>query len=301
MKKFVVLLAALAATTAHAGVSPPPDATLTVTGAKIDRKEVRRKVTDFLRQTTVVPEAGQYARRNAGYCPAVVGIDRAYVERVKAQIAAAGRAAGLPDPRPRCAPDLTVIFTADADHLMRLIRKRRPHLLTEWSAARTGELFDNGRPVRWWYAIGSSLPGGGSVGDNIASGPTGTEAGLNGMTGTSTAKVYSSSLIETNIQVDLEGTYVIVDVNKATGFALDSVASYAAMVSFAQIKGFKDFNGFPSILALFSPGLDKARAPTGLTEWDKAYLHALYSIPPNREAWIQRTRLTGEMMRALAP
>jgi hypothetical protein len=297
----VLLFATFAATAAPVDAAPPVDATITVTGTKVDRKEVHHKITAFLRRVAVVPEAGQYARRNVGYCPAVVGIDPAYATRVTNQVVAAGRAAGLADPRPRCSPNLTIIFTPDADYLMRLIRKRRPQLLTEWGAARTKELFDNGRPIRWWYAIGKSLPGGESIGDSVAGGPAGTEGGLSGMSGGNTARVYSASLIETNIKVDLDGTYVVIDVNKATGFSLDSVASYAAMVSFAQIKGYQDFAGFPSILALFSPDQDKATAPAGLTDWDKAYLRGLYRVPPNRDVTIQRTRLAGEMMRAMAP
>jgi hypothetical protein len=301
MSMRAVLFAISWAIAAPAGAAPPTDAAIVVTADNIDRKAVRQKVTAFLRLATVVPEAGQYARRNAGYCPVVVGLDRAYIARVTQMVIAAGRAAGLPDPRPGCSPDLTLVFTQNADGLMTLMRKRRPRLLEQVDAAKSKELFDSGRPVRWWYAVGRSLPGGGSFGNSPAAGPTGTEPGLAGMTQGNTASVYSASLIETNIKVDLDGTYVVIDVNKATGFALDSVATFAAMVSFAQIKGRQDFTGFPSILALFSAEREKATAPTSLTEWDKAYLHGLYRVPPNRDVTIQRTRLAGEMMKVVAP
>jgi hypothetical protein len=98
MTRHAVLLAALVATTVPAGAAPPVDATITVTGAKIDRKEVHHKITAFLRRVAVVPEAGQYARRNTGYCPAVVGIDPAYASRVTAQVVAAGRGRASPTP-----------------------------------------------------------------------------------------------------------------------------------------------------------------------------------------------------------
>jgi hypothetical protein len=269
-----------------------------------DRKELQHRITTFVRSATVVPELGQYARRNDAYCPKIVGLAPAYVARVLDRVRAAGRAANLADPAPQCQPNLTIIFTDDGDAQMALLKKRSHRLFIGSYREKERELFGSGRPIRWWYASDMSAAGGGKVGTEMPvamSGEGGATASITGSDGAKTVKTYSSSLIETNITVDLIGTFVLVDVTKASGFALDSVASFAAMVSFAQINGKQDFAGFPSVLSLFASDTDKASAPTDLTEWDKAYLHALYATPPNREAWIQRTRLAGKMMERIKP
>jgi hypothetical protein len=271
-----------------------------------DRKELQHRITTFVRSATVVPELGQYARRNDAYCPKIVGLAPAYVSRVLDRVRAAGRAANLADPAPQCQPNLTIIFTDDGDAQMTLLKKRSHRLFTGSYREKERELFSSGRPIRWWYASDMSAASGGDTGSDLPGGASveggnGGSGALAGFDGARTVKGYTTSLIETDIKVDLVGTFVVVDVTKASGFALDSVASFAAMVSFAQINGKQDFAGFPSVLSLFASDTDKASAPTDLTEWDKAYLHALYTTPPNREAWIQRTRLAGKMMERIKP
>jgi hypothetical protein len=71
------------------------------------------------------------------------------------------------------------------------------------------------------------------------------------------------------------------------------------MVSLAQIKLSTDYSTYPSILSMFSGGKGADEAPRDLTEWDYAYLRALYKIPANRTARAQRTRIYGEMVKQL--
>jgi hypothetical protein len=284
--------------------SPTGNDTIVVTAQ--DRKELQHRITTFVRSATVVPELGQYARRNDPYCPKIVGLAPAYVPRVLDRVRAAGHAANLADPAPQCQPNLTIIFTEDGDAQMALLKKRSHRLFNGSYREKERELFGSGRAIRWWYASDMSAAGGNPVGSDMSAqavvpGGNGGSGGIPGFDGIRTQNARSDSLIETNIKVDLTGTFVVVDVTKANGYSLDSVASYAAMVSFAQINDKQDFAGFPSVLSLFATNTDKASAPTDLTDWDKAYLHALYTTPPNREAWIQRTRLAGKMMQRIKP
>jgi hypothetical protein len=72
------------------------------------------------------------------------------------------------------------------------------------------------------------------------------------------------------------------------------------MVSLAQIKLSTDYSTYPSILSMFSGAKPVDQAPRDLTEWDYAYLRALYKIPGNRTARAQRMGIYGEMVKQLA-
>jgi hypothetical protein len=298
-------VASAAGTAAFAETVPAPVGDTIVVTAQ-DRAALQNRIKTFVRSATVVPELGQYARRNTPYCPKVVGLASGYVPHVIEKVRVAGQAAGLADPKPQCRPNLTIIFSEDADAQMTLLRKRSSRLFNGSYREKERELFGSGRPIRWWYSLDMSDASGSPVGSDMSAqaavaGGNGGSGGVPGFDGIRTQNARTTSLIETNIKVDLIGTFVVIDVTKANGYPLDAVASYAAMVSFAQINGKQDFAGFPSVLSLFADDTDKARAPTELTDWDKAYLHALYTTPSNREAWVQRSRIAGKMSQQINP
>jgi hypothetical protein len=73
---------------------------------------------------------------------------------------------------------------------------------------------------------------------------------------------------------DLSSVIVLIDASRATGVSYGQLAAYVAMVGLAEIKIDATASSAPSILQLFS---DIAKpAPTGLTEWDEAFLKGLY-------------------------
>jgi hypothetical protein len=73
---------------------------------------------------------------------------------------------------------------------------------------------------------------------------------------------------------NLSSAIVLVDATRAKGLSFGQLAAYVSMVGLAEIKISPAVASTPSILQLFS---DIAKpAPTGLTEWDKAFLKGLY-------------------------
>jgi hypothetical protein len=71
---------------------------------------------------------------------------------------------------------------------------------------------------------------------------------------------------------------IIVDATKLTGMTWQQLADYLAVVSLAQINPKTDPAEFDSILNLFS----NPAAYTGLTDWDRSYLQALYTFDQER-------------------
>ena len=79
------------------------------------------------------------------------------------------------------------------------------------------------------------------------------------------------------------------DATKLTGTTWQQLADYLAVVSLAQINPKTNLADFDSILNLFS----NPAAYSGLTDWDRSYLHALYSFDQERITSLQRNEIVG--------
>jgi len=84
-----------------------------------------------------------------------------------------------------------------------------------------------------------------------------------------------ASRLHTNSPYAIASAIVLIDSVRAAGTNMGALADYVALASLTQLKLDADTADAPTVLGLFVPpkGWD---APTGLTEWDKAYLFALY-------------------------
>jgi hypothetical protein len=308
--RYLVTSALIIATSATAAYAPPEiakdkiDATITVTGQLPDKETLREAASTFVRSATVIPDEAQYARRNDPLCPAVVGIDQKYAGLVTAKIKAVAESVGVAVAPAGCRANLLVNFTTDASAYLESARKKQPALLSALRPDERTALIANTAPIRWWYgtnAIGSDkIPIAlGQVNGGVLIATEGASPAVLPTSNKGTLRTYSASLIDTQLVVNLSSTAVLIDVEKASGVPLDSVAAYAAMVSLAQLKLTTDYSSYPSILAIFSGAKSRDEAPRDLTEWDYAYLRALYKIPANRTARAQRTGIYGEMVKQL--
>ncbi len=247
-----------------------------------DAAKLKHEVAGFIRTVTQLTEVDQYARRAKPFCPVVLNIDPQYTASVLDKVRRAAAATGtLTEARPGCEPNLAIIFSNDGDSLVRAMSMRQPLLFAGLTIAKRRELFDSGRAVRWWYGTGTE----GADGDKVDE-----EGNL---------KVWHASLVSTGVRFNLSATVVVVDITRAEGYPLDAIASYAAMVAFAQIKGTDGgLAGLPSVLGMFARTGARSDAQPDLTVWDRAYLHGLYHIAPDRPAWQQRSALAGAMIAA---
>ena len=285
------LFAILAATPAYAQDASKADAgnTITVTGQKLEKKEAKRQSRAFIGQTTTT-SFSQYARRNRPVCPRVIGIDESYAQIVEAKIRVIAKTANVKVAAADCAPNMFVLFTADSNGLMGALRKAKPALFSTVDIRERPALYADPVPVRWWHSVTLA----GSDG-NVAN--KGTDIQSNEIIETNS---FSSSLIDTKIVVNLTGSVVVVDIGKATGYPLDSIAAYAAMVSFSQLKPEKAHDALPSILAMFGNGKRPGEAPLDLTAFDYAYVSSLYEILPNRAGDVQKSRIANKMAAKLS-
>jgi hypothetical protein len=315
LKHFAYLLPLILPAAALAAYAPPEpvtskDSTIIVTGKKLTKEEARRQASSFVRTATVIPQEDQYARRRDLLCPAVSGIEAKYVVKVVAKITSTAEAVGVKMAKPGCSANLLIHFTNDVSGYIAQMAKVRPDLLRTMRPDERLALKQSVVPMRWLYATEArgtdnmklSIGGKGAsvlVAGAVAAGSPAAIEGVNIQSNRGTLNTNSASLIDTQMIVNLTSTIVIVDAEKSTGFALESVSAYAAMVSLAQIKLSTDYSSYPSILSMFSGAKGADEAPRDLTEWDYAYLRALYKIPGNRTARMQRTKIYGEMVKQL--
>lgn len=80
------------------------------------------------------------------------------------------------------------------------------------------------------------------------------------------------------LRYDLNSATVVIDMTKASGVLLPALMDYAAMVVLAQVDPRADYSDQPTVLNLFGD----PQNVTGLTDWDRAYLQALYEAEPDR-------------------
>lgn len=282
---FAVMPVAAAAT----APAPASDTTITVTGERLKRSEARKRSHDFVSLTTAT-RFNQFGRRTTPICPRTIGIDPAFAAVVEARIRSIAESVRISQFRANCSPNLFILFTSDGDGLMAMLRKARPALFSNVLPSEQKRLFSSAQPIRWWH--GNQVVN--SEGTTIVSGTDGQ--GIVSSVSNST----SSSQLDTKIKISLTDSVVVVDVSKSAGYPLEAIADYTALVSLAQIRGDRDFDGLPSILSLFSKGPDAAQAQKELTLFDKAYLNSLYRILLNRERFLQKGQIVGRMATQLS-
>jgi hypothetical protein len=129
------------------------------------------------------------------------------------------------------------------------------------------------RAIRVWYnehqvaaENGSVLTPGSSSNGPVISGP--------GAMGVTTVHSFSANRLEWNAVWAISSVIEVVDADAMKGFKFGQMADYIAMVGLAKFNLDADFGTVPTILRLFK-GTDDA-TPSSLSDWDTAYLKALY-------------------------
>jgi hypothetical protein len=79
------------------------------------------------------------------------------------------------------------------------------------------------------------------------------------------------------VREDITQVVVVFDLDQVHGKSLDQLADYATMRGLAQTRPVEDAPAMDTILTLFH----SASPPQALTQFDRAYLAALYDSIPN--------------------
>ncbi|MBX3564659.1 MAG: hypothetical protein KF730_08800 [Sphingomonas sp.] len=264
---------------AYAQTTPPAhdDQGITVTGQReIPAKAARQFVT-----SVVTTFDGQLARFHDPICPIVIGLPDEYGAMIVKRIQAVAAEAGAEVPRNgKCEPNLVVIIAADADKLVKQLRKQLPGMFAGLPTQELRRALRDG-PVHVWNTIQVQNEDGQTA-------RTGTIDG--GLGDAPTMLVKSVSMINASVQQAVVQSVIVLDDDALIDKSINQIAEYIAMRTLAGAR--PPVNGSvaaDTILTLFDPG---AIAPPGLTLIDRSYLEGVYKVRPTGRSVSQRNAIS---------
>jgi hypothetical protein len=234
---------------------------------------LREQVRDFVGAVTLPPRGRGPARWNerAGVCVGVANLRTEAAQYMADRISAIAVLLDMPVGEPGCRPNVLVMLTDEAPALAAALVDRSPNAFRPDYAGAAGtvrqlnEFIASDRPVRWWHV---AMPV--------------TESGTPAvrLPGDSEPRFIRgvASRITTTLRNELRRAFVIVDVDQVEHLTLTQLSDYVAMVAFAQIDPDHEVTEFPSILNVVA----HPTAASEMTDWDRAYLEALYGVELNR-------------------
>ena len=276
------------------------------------RAEMQQRISTFVNQVTDFRYGEGLARWQFPVCPLVAGVRREWGEYILKRISEIGTAAGVPLAGEHCRqPNLYILVsTQPLDLLQDLAERHREVVFGGAQPDLIRGFIAEPRPVKTWY----------DTAQRTAEGLPMHSASFPGISQTVQAEVALGVVVELPVQPNepLEMTsnlwaqashltrnvcwaiyeaFVIVDPTQFKGVSLGQLADYVAMSGLAQLKVDARVGDAPTILTLFDRPAREASA--GITEWDQAFLKAVYST--DQKSVVQKSAIATDMMRAIVP
>ncbi|WP_300291208.1 hypothetical protein [Brevundimonas sp.] len=212
------------------------------------------------------------ARWERELCLGVVGLRADAAHQIIDRVSDVARELEVPLGEPGCAPNAVIIGTDDARGMAaRLVGERRSAFRIGFSRSNRGsralETFRTSEDaVRWWHISFPYGEDGKCLAIKIFQGPE------------PCGNSYNRSYRGQGIMDVIRRAIIILDVPRLEGTDFTALSDYLAMLVLAQIDPNGETGRFDTVLNL----PDGDRGVSGLTEWDWAYLTALYDARPNR-------------------
>ncbi|HUF74014.1 MAG TPA: hypothetical protein VMR74_14085 [Gammaproteobacteria bacterium] len=251
--------------------------------------DLRIYVRDFLEEVAAPARGRGYARWRRGVCIGVHNLESAPAQYIVDRISSLALEVGLEPGEPACRPQVNIAFAANAREMASLMVERAPRVFRpiggnagmDLGLEALEEFVESDKPVRWWHV---SLP---------VDSRTGVPAIRIPGQGIPWISVAGPSRLHSGVRDDLRYVIIVVDSTKLTGTTWQQLADYLAIVSLAQIDPWTDPAAFDSILNLFG----NPAAYSGLTDWDRSYIQALYAFNQERNARLQGNEIVSRIAR----
>ena len=252
-----------------------------VVSARRDADQIRSFLDDV-----ALPERNlNTARFFRKVCVGVINLRQDAAQLIADRVSLVAEEIGLEAGEPGCSPNILVIASNDGAGLARGLVQRSRRAFNPGGSGMVRnrsalEAFQTGdSAIRWWHV---AVPVDARTGQSLVQLP-GEDAPL--VTG-------AVSRLRSELRHDIARVIVIVDISKLDGLHFGQVADYVSMVSLSQVDAGGIFEGYDSILSLLADN----RQVQSLTEWDEAYLKALYSAELNQ---VSKSHQRGEIARLM--
>jgi len=234
----------------------------TAAAAEAAPAALEQRVDAFVRTITRNPglsDDDSPVRWNSPICLLVAGLTAEDAKRVSARVSQISSSAGAPLARSPCQPNFIVVSTSEPDRVLDAWHLRNSRLFGDATPAHIRQFLESSRsrPVRVWYNIDPGRKSGTRNGHFI---PSNTRA--------------ESSAFVGNASVEFLSVFAIIDTHRTERINLDLLADYVAMVGLTRVDPDAGLESAPSILRLFAAS--EENQPSGLSNWDAAFLKALY-------------------------
>lgn len=240
----------------------------------------REQTQAYVSQVAIAPtSADQLGRWDEAICVGVAGLPARQGQFIADRVAQRAYSVGLEPGAAGCQPNVSIVVAPDGNAMAQQMFENDPSLFAyryETGVRTLGQdaftaFLNTERPVRWWHVTREV----GADGERLSSENTSM-----GSSGFSTQAVRSTgSRLNSTTRQDFARVVIIVDGRSAGRVQLAQLADYISMVALAQVNPSGNTASYPSIMNIFGGG---ASAAPQLTQWDQAYLSALYST--SREA-----------------
>lgn len=250
-----------------------------VEGPPVDLEDVtvqgaspREAARQFVNRVATAPAGARLGRWNTPLCVSVANLKAPYGQMLADRIGEIADDLEITVGEAGCSPTILVIGTEDGPAVASALvegwrlRFRPPIDNTNMGLAALERFKTSDAPVRWWHI---SLPVSTDTGQLAARVSGGEPPWI---------RSRNVSRMRSPLRYDLHSATVVIDMTKANGVLLSALMDYAAMVVLAQVDPRADYSDQPTVLNLFND----PDGVTGMTDWDHAYLQALYLAEPDR-------------------
>lgn len=254
--------------------SAPREQTIVVTGdgANDDDEKLNEKVRRIGRQITRAQRSGKPAARiDDALCVRVSGMPEEYGAIIRARIEEnASQLRGFRvNQRADCMPNAFLGFLNNVTDAVKQLEVDEPWLFEGLKGFELERIYAGSKDVRAWHRFdrrnldGSTLPGDRQVGE-------GAEQFVN------------QTQVATRLnkdRLDIIGAVVLIETGAIREKTLRQIADYATVRLLASVSDDvkSDPNTPETVLTLFNEEF----APASITDFDMAYLEALYELPAN--------------------
>lgn len=227
-------------------------------------RPLREAVQSFVEEVGVAQRDQNLARWDRRVCVGVVNLNPRYAQALADQVSAVAMVVGLQPGDPGCRPNILILADSNGDALAQALVDEDPQVFrpdignTNLGQAALEHFQTSGAPVRWWSV-------------------TYTRTADFGVT---------ASRIRQSHEEALGHVIIILDTSRIGQVSFASLADYISMVALAQVDAQIDPSGYDTVFNLFTPNGSRTQR---MTDWDLAYLRALYEMrgdaaDPERQA-----------------
>jgi hypothetical protein len=269
---------------ATATVSP-----LTVVAPQREQPKLPELVSKFVESHGVPGRIEQLSRWGAPLCPKTEGLSEPFEHYVNVRLSQVAAFVKVPvDKHPNrnfaCKTNVLVVFTTKPQELMEDVRRRHPGMLGFHYAAQTERLARFTRPMQAWYITGTRSEGGELIRDSEFSSLPGGD---------------TKSRLTAHLQNQIVGALVVIDANQIVGRQIGGLADNVAMLVLSHTGQTDHCSELPTILDFMVSDCQEKVDVEHLTDYDVAYLKALYAVDPEEYLHAQRSEIATRVMKEL--